>query len=55
MNHTPYYNLPVYELTDQCSIPDGYNKAVVAIDAELRKLQNEIDLLTQKVKVLQNA
>lgn len=53
MNNTTYYELPIYEPNDVASLIDGYNKAILAVDSELHKLQNDIDLLKTRVKTLE--
>lgn len=53
MNKTPYYNLPVYEPNDSPNLLDGYNKAVLSIDAEIHAIQNEIDLIKLRIENLE--
>ena len=53
MNKTTYYNLPIYEPNDPLNLIDGYNKAVIAVDAAMHALQNENDVLKQRVTNLE--
>lgn len=53
MNKTTYYNLPIYEPNDPLNLIDGYNKAVIAVDAAMHALQNENDILKQRVTNLE--
>lgn len=54
MNQTTYYELPIYEPNDQASFIDGYNKAMLDLDAILKAMQNDINLLEQRVKNLES-
>ena len=54
MNGTPYYNLPIYEPTDNADVIDGYNRAMLLIDAELRKLNNRVRLLAEGIDITDN-
>ena len=53
MQKTVYYDLPIYEPNDSASLIDGYNKAVLALDAALHALQNNVDLLEMRLKNLE--
>lgn len=53
MQKTPNYSLPLYEPNDAPSLIDGYNKAMLALDAEMHKLKNDNDLLKLRVKTLE--
>ena len=53
MQKTPNYELPLYEPNDTPSLIDGYNKAMLVLDAELHKLKNDNDLLKLRVKTLE--
>ena len=53
MQKTPYYEFPLYEPNDTPSLIDGYNKAMLALDAEMHKLKNDNDLLKLRIKTLE--
>lgn len=53
LNRTTYHDLPLYEPNDTASLLDGYNKAVIEIDAQLHALENDIELLRTRVKTLE--
>ena len=53
MNKTTYYNFPIYEPNDSLNLIDGYNKAIIAADAVIHALQNENDILKQRVTNLE--
>ncbi len=53
MQQTTYYDLPVYEPNDNASLIDGYNKAVLALDAEIHAIANTIALLETRIKNLE--
>ena len=55
MQKTVYYDLPIYEPNDSASLIDGYNKAIIALDAALHAMQNDNDLLAMRVKNLESA
>lgn len=52
MHKTPYYDLPIYEPSDSPSLIDGYNKALLAVDAEMHALQNDINLLKLEISTI---
>ncbi len=54
MNKTPYYDLPVYEPNDSPNLIDGYNKAVLTIDAEIHAIQNELDLIKIRLDLIES-
>lgn len=53
MNKTTYYSFPIYEPNDSLNLIDGYNKAIIAADAAIHALQNENDILKQRVTNLE--
>ena len=55
MQKTVYYDLPIYEPNDSASLIDGYNKAIIALDAALHAMQIDNGLLAMRVKNLESA
>lgn len=54
MNKSSYYELPVYEPNDAPALIDGYNKAIIKIDATMHQLENRIIVLENRVKLLES-
>lgn len=53
MQETSYYNIPLYEENDMASLTDGVNRGFKLIDSALRHIQNEINILEQRVANLE--
>lgn len=45
MLKTTYYNLPIYEPTDNASLIDGYNECIIELDKVLHRFDLRLQML----------